>query len=345
MNSAQKLDLQNLEVAFSSKSDQELKRAIRLFRLMNNAFLVKCGILLCRFALFIGLPMKGLIRATIYDQFCGGETLEEAEIIFKRLADSNLKCMIDYAVEGSVTEEAFEKTKSEIIRDVEYAANKPYVPIVAIKLTGLADPKWCKRFHSDNLTTEDQENYDRVLKRLDEICAAASKSGVQVYFDAEESWTQDTIDRLVEEMIFKHNKENAVVFNTLQMYRHDRFAYLKKLHEKGREHSVIIGVKLVRGAYMEKERKVAKKKNVPSPIQANKEATDLDYNNAFSYCLDHLDSIAVCMATHNERSIIIAEEEIQNKNIDQSHPHIMFAQLYGMGDMIFIFKSYLPPGI
>ena len=167
-----------------------------------------------------------------------------------------------------------------------------------------------------------------------EICQAAADSRIGVLVDAEESWIQNTVDALTMQMMDAFNRDRVVVYNTIQLYRHDRLAFLKHSYEAAHEKGFVLGAKLVRGAYMEKERKRADQLSYPSPIQPNKEATDRDYDLGVTFCIQHIEDIALIVASHNENSNLLAARLLEQRNLPLNHPHVHFSQLYGMSDNI-----------
>lgn len=346
------VSFENTEFAFEYKSDKQLKKARFLFSLMGYAWLVKLGTRLTPWAVKSGLPVKGLIRNTIFTQFVGGETLQQTASVASRLGEYGVQVILDYGVEGGDDGEAgFDHAKEEFIRVIEYAATQPNIPFMSVKVTGFArfallekldtamhqkQGSLMKRFLSavDELGPEEKEEWHRVRHRMMGICETAAAKKVGVLIDAEESWIQDPVDALTILMMDTFNKERCVVYNTIQHYRHDRLQFLIDSHEAAKERDFILGAKLVRGAYMEKERKRAEEMNYPSPIQPDKEASDRDYNNGVRFCMDHLDRIALIVASHNEQSNMLAVQLLQEKNLPYNHPHVHFSQLYGMSDNI-----------
>jgi proline dehydrogenase len=327
------LNFQDTAVAFADKSDAQLREKYRLFKLLNSPFLNSLGATAARFALSVGLPVEGLIKRTIFEQFCGGETIEESEKVIQTLAGSNIGTILDYAVEGKSTEEDFDRTKEEILRTVQRAKDDPNIPFSVFKVTGIAPLGTLERLsNKKKLDAKSQAKCERIFKRVNEICELSYEIGQPVFIDAEDSWIQDAIDRMAVDMMERYNREKPIVFNTLQMYRTDRLQYLKDFRRQARADGYIPAVKLVRGAYMEKERERAAEKGYPSPIHATKADTDADYDAALEYCLNHADSIAFVAATHNEASTQLLAEQMHEKSISPGHPNVFFSQLYGMGD-------------
>ncbi|HEV8591589.1 MAG TPA: proline dehydrogenase family protein [Pyrinomonadaceae bacterium] len=328
-----KLDFQDTAVAFADKSTSELKEKYRLFKLLNSPFLNAIGTGFARFALGIGLPVEGLIKNTIFEQFCGGETIEECEPVIERLGAAHIGTILDYSVEGKATEADFDRTKDEIIKTIQRAKDDPNIPFAVFKVTGIAPLGTLERLsQKKKLDAKSQAKCERIRKRVGEICEFAYSIGQPVFIDAEESWIQDAIDVIARDMMEKYNRESPIVFNTLQMYRTDRLQFLKDSRKRAKEDGYILAVKIVRGAYMEKERERAKEMGYPSPIQPDKASTDRDYNAALDYCLNHYDTIAFVAATHNEKSTKFLAEKMWERRITPNHPSIFFSQLYGMSD-------------
>ncbi len=322
-------------VAFAGKDDQDLQKSAWLFRIMSNSTIVDIGAHITQLALQIGLPVQSLLKMTIYEHFCGGEDLAETEPLVTALSGQGVSTILDYGVEAKETQEEFDRNLEEQLRAIAYAHENPSVPYVSCKITGYAPYSLLEKLNDDEeLVPEEEAALSRLEQRLEKICAAAAASDVAVYVDAEESWIQEAIDSLVEGLMERWNREKPSVFTTLQLYRHDRMAFLRASHERARDRGYFFGVKLVRGAYMEKEREQAVKLEIPSPIHETKEAVDHDFNSALVYCLEHVEEIAFCAATHNEESCRLLVETAHAQGVDLHHPHVHFAQLYGMSDHI-----------
>ncbi|MEO8573307.1 MAG: proline dehydrogenase family protein [Pyrinomonadaceae bacterium] len=328
-----KLDFRDTATAFEDKSDAELKEKYRLFKMLNSPFLNAVGTRAARFALSLGLPVQGLIKSTIFEQFCGGENIEECQAAILRLGKFNVGAILDYAVEGKATETDFDNTRDEIMRTIERAKNDSNIPFAVFKVTGVAPLGTLEKISKKKkLDAKGQAKCERIHTRVNEICEFAHSLGQPVFIDAEESWIQDAIDRLAVEMMEKYNRRAPIVFNTLQMYRTDRLQYLRDTRKQAKADGYILAVKLVRGAYMEKERDRAAELGYESPIQPDKKATDRDYNAALEYCIDHLDDLAFVAGTHNERSTHLLAQMMHQRGLKHDHPHIFYSQLYGMSD-------------
>jgi len=353
------ISFENTQNAFAYKSTKALKSAKLLFGFMGYPKLVQLGTRLVPVLLKAGLPIKGIIRNTIFKQFVGGETLAETIPVAQMLAEHNVDVILDYGVEGKEGEENFDQATQVFIDVINHAASQKNIPFISIKVTGLASHELLQTLHEaprlrsgihDN--EMEQAAWDRVRDRMYAICEAAAEKNVGVLVDAEESWIQDPIDRLTMEMMAVFNTQKAVVFNTIQLYRHDRLHFLRISHQIAEAQGFILGLKLVRGAYMEKERAVALEKNRQSPIQISKEATDTDYDEAVRFCMDHIHSTAVIIASHNEQSNLLGAQLLDEMMLPHNHPHVHFSQLYGMSDTItfnlakegFNVSKYLPFG-
>lgn len=330
------VDFSNTKNAFAYKSDDQLRKAAWLFGLMNKPWLVGIGSKIGLAAIRMHLPfVQTIVKATIFEQFCGGTSLQESTPTIKELYANGSQTILDYGAEAKESEEDFDATMRETIKAIEFAEEHDSAPIVSTKLTGMARFELLEAIQADEYYSPSlQAEYKKVIQRLDKICSTAAKSGVGVFFDAEETWIQDAIDQMVVLMMQKYNKKKVVVFNTFQMYRHDRLAYLKKSFAEAEANGYLLGAKLVRGAYMEKERERAKDKGYPSPIQPSKEATDTDYNAAVRFVVENHTKIASCNASHNAESALLQAKLIADKGIDKKHPHLNFCQLYGMSDHI-----------
>jgi proline dehydrogenase len=329
------ISFDNTKIAFSSKSDSELYRAYLLFKLIANPSLVNLGKSLTNIALTLHLPIKPIIKATIFKQFCGGESIAECEKTIENLAKYNIGTILDYSVEGKEDEKDFDVTTQEIINTIIKANTSKHIPFSVFKVTGICRFSLLEKVNAKLPLSENEAlEFQRAKNRIEKICAKGFECNIPVLIDAEESWIQDAIDSMVEEMMQKFNKEKAIVFNTLQMYRHDRLEYLKKMFVKAQEENYLLGFKIVRGAYMEKERLRAKEKGYPSPIQPDKASTDRDYDAAIKFCIDNYERIAICAGTHNESSSALLAELIEQKKLYKTHPHFYFAQLLGMSDHI-----------
>lgn len=327
------LSFENTEIAFKSKSNTDLKRAYWLFKLISINPLVKFGSYVTNFALRIGLPVQGIIKNTIFKHFCGGQNITDCETSIQHLASYNVHTILDYSVEGEETETDFDATCEEILQTIKRAQKDNSVPFSVFKVTGLGRFELLQKINAgENLKTHEDQNFEHIKLRIDRICKACFETNLQVLIDAEYSWTQDVIDNIALEMMQKYNRQRPIVFNTYQLYRHDKLASLKDDFLLAESNGFYLGAKLVRGAYMEIERERAQEKGYPSPIQSTKEATDRDYNEAMLFCLNHLDRIAFMAGTHNEESSRLLALEIDKRSLPRDHPRIYFAQLLGMSD-------------
>ena len=325
----------NTRVAFAGKDDADLQKSAWLFRIMSNSTIVDIGSHITQLALQIGLPVQTILKSTIYEHFCGGESLEETEPMVANLARQGVSTILDYGVEAKESQDEFDANLAEQVRAIEFADAHDAVPYVSCKITGYAPFALLEKLETgaSRSATEEAE-LEGLRQRMHAICRAAVERDVCLYVDAEESWIQDAIDDIATKLMARYNKQKPTVFNTVQLYRHDRLAFLKASHQHAREHGYILGVKLVRGAYMEKERERAEKMGYRSPIHVDKASVDRDFDAAVAYCLEHIDEIAFCAATHNEHSCGVLVSAAAAAGVPLDHPHIHFAQLYGMSDHI-----------
>ncbi len=330
------ISFENTEIAFSYKSNKDLKRAHRLFKLVGKPWLVRFGKWITPLAFKMKLPISGLIKSTIFRQFCGGESIKDCDAVIATLHEYNVGTILDYSVEGKIEEDDFDATCNEIVATLEKASGNPAIPFAVFKVSGISRHRLLEKLNNPDteLTDKERKEFADVLSRVDKICSKAAEVKTPVFIDAEETWIQNTIDQLALSMMKKHNKEWAVVYNTAQLYRHDRLDYIKNILGDAQRENFLLGIKLVRGAYMEKERERAIEKNYPSPIQPDKKSTDADFNEALKFMVDHLDHFAICAGTHNEDSSLRLAQLIEEKSLDKSDKRLYFAQLLGMSDHI-----------
>lgn len=329
------ISFDNTEIAFESKTNRELKRAHFLFNTIGKPWMVKFGKGFTSFAFSIGLPIKSIIRATIFKQFVGGESIEDCSSTIESLNRYNIGTILDYSVEGKEGEESFDAAKLEILKTIQQAKTDKRIVFSVFKVTGLGRHYILeRRSNGEKFNDHDIAEWSNLFNRVDQLCKAAFDIQQPIFIDAEESWIQPAIDELCLDMMRKYNKENCIVYNTAQLYRHDRLNYIKEVFGISVKEDFLLGLKLVRGAYMEKERKRASEKDYQDPIQPDKESTDRDFNSALLFCLDHIDKIAICLGTHNEQSSLLLADEVAKRNIPLNHKHLFFAQLLGMSDHI-----------
>lgn len=328
------ISFEDTRVAFAGKSDAELRRMYALFAAMNSGGLVKMGGGLMKSALKWNLPgSKFLIKNSIFKQFCGGETIQECRPVMAELGKYNVGTILDYSVEGEGNDRSYNRTRDELLATIEEARQSAHIPFSVFKVTGLADVQILEKLQAGQpLTLDEIARHERAVARVEAICARAQQHGVRVFIDAEESWFQHTIDKLAYEMMRKYNRQSAIVWNTYQLYRHDRLEALQAAHRAAEQDNYYFGVKLVRGAYMEKESRVAQQRGHQNPINPSKQATDDLYNEALAYCVAHADRISTCAGTHNEASSLHLTELMQQHGLPPHDPRIWFAQLYGMSD-------------
>ena len=325
----------NTEVAFALKSDAELEKAYWLFKLIKNESLVKLGTGMTKFALKHHFPIEGLIKTTVFDHFCGGVTEKDTLPLVEKLYQKGVYSILDYSVEGAENEETFEATMLKNLELIDFAKNRPEIPFAVFKPTGMGRFAIYEKVSAgEKLSGSEQEEWEGIVRRYDILSKAAKEADVPLMIDAEESWMQKAADDLVEEMMRRYNKEKPVVFNTLQMYRKDRMDYLKDLHQRAKRDGFKIGMKLVRGAYMEKERERAEKLGYEDPICVNKEATDKNYNDALAFMVANIDDMTVYAGTHNEDSALYLTELIEQHGLKKDDKRVWFGQLLGMSDHI-----------
>ena len=329
------VSFEDTSIAFSTQSDFKLRKTYWLFALMNQGWLVNLGTFFIKIALRLRLPIKFLIKNTIFGQFCGGESIPDAEKTIQTLHNAHVGTILDYSVEGEHTEVSFDQTTLEILRTIERASESSDIPFSVFKITGIASTDLLEAVQiGDSLNKEQKAEFDRVLNRVDSLCRRAYERNVRIFIDAEESWIQDTIDTLAYEMMDRYNHERPVVYNTYQMYRWESLEHLRRDTEEARAKGYYLGVKLVRGAYLEKERLRAHEEEYQDPIQPTKEATDHDFNAAIDYCLENRDTVSICLGTHNEYSCQYCLQQMKRMGVAPNDEHIYFAQLLGMSDNI-----------
>ncbi|WP_162055604.1 proline dehydrogenase family protein [Pontibacter pamirensis] len=333
MNPSTKVSFDDTAVAFYSKSDAELYKLYLLFKMMNSNFLVKTGGNLLNTALNLHLPVKFIVKKTVFNHFCGGETIEESERAIQELSQYNIGTILDYSVEGEGDEKSFNATRDELLRTVEKARGHKFIPFSVFKVTGLVDIKLLEKVQDrQELTAEERAAFERGRDRMNAICQRCYEASVPVFVDAEESWIQETIDNLTYEMMALYNKETAIVYNTYQMYRHDRLDVIQRDYANAVKEGYYLGAKLVRGAYIEKERRRAQAEGYPDPINPTKEASDKLFDDALHFCVEHIDKIHVCAGTHNEQSSYLLMELMAAHGIAPDDERVYFSQLYGMSD-------------
>jgi proline dehydrogenase len=330
-----KVSFDNTEIAFKAKSTSDLQKSYWLFKLVGNNVLVKLGPTLLNVAFFLRLPIKSIIKNTIFEQFCGGESIMDCEERIQSLAKYNVQTILDYSVEGESSKENFDLTANEIIKTIERAKGDENIPFAVFKTSGLARIELLEKISSNISLNENEKREFELLKdRVKIICQKAYDLDVRIFIDAEESWIQNTIDDLATSMMRKYNSEKAIVYNTLQMYRWDRIAFLKQSYADAENGNYYLGLKIVRGAYMEKERERAEKLGYSSPIQKDKISCDKDYDLALAYCINHIDKISLCAGTHNEESSLKLIDLMKEYNILKDDKRVYFSQLLGMSDHI-----------
>lgn len=329
------LSFDNTEIAFKLKSNNELKQSYLLFKAIGYNWLVKLGPPMVNGAFNVGLPIKGLIKNTVFKQFCGGESMDDCNKTIDQLHSYGVGTILDYSVEGEEKEESFNATATETLETISKAKNNPKIPFCVFKVTGLGRfDLLAKVSAKETLTSTEESEWGRVKNRIHNICKTAHDNNVRIFIDAEESWIQPAIDDLAHDMMREFNTQKCIVYNTIQLYRHDRLAFLKASFEDAVKNNYYLGLKLVRGAYMEKERERAVKLGYPSPIQPDKASSDKDYNEALRFCINHIDKISVCAGSHNEQSSMLLTQLMAEKGLSNNDQRVYFSQLYGMSDHI-----------
>ncbi|WP_258103795.1 proline dehydrogenase family protein [Marinoscillum sp. MHG1-6] len=329
------INFEDTAVAFAHKSNWELKKSHFVFSTMNHPWLVKTGTFMTSLALKVHFPVKGLIKKTLFDQFCGGESYAGSEPRMRKLAERKVKTILDYSVEGEGSEASYDATMEEALRVADYSKPHVSIPFCVIKMTGLGSVDlMAKKQAGKKLSELEELKYEKILDRIDRIVERVAENGMHFMIDAEESWIQDVVDEIAYSLMRKYNKERPVVYNTYQLYRHEALENMKKAFHEITGEGYHFAAKLVRGAYMEKERDRAEDKGYKDPIQPNKEATDRDYNAALTFAVEHIDRFSVCAGTHNEQSCQYLINLMDAYSMDKSDERVYFAQLLGMSDNI-----------
>lgn len=327
------LNFNNTEIAFKAKSDGELRNSHFLFKAIGYNWLVQIGPAMVNACFAIHLPIKGIIKATVFKQFCGGESINDCELAMNTMHKYGVGTILDYSVEGEEHESVFEATAEEIIRTVKKAAGDKRIPFSVFKVTGVMRFGLLESLNDGKTPSEaEAQELSKAKARIEKICQTAYDLNVRIFIDAEESWIQNTIDQIAEEMMMKYNSQKAIVYNTLQFYRHDRLAYLKEAFKRAEAANYHYGIKLVRGAYMEKEGERAKQLGYQNPIQPNKAATDKDYDLALEFCIDNIQKMAICAGSHNENSSQLLVSLMAKKGLNKNDERVYFSQLFGMSD-------------
>lgn len=330
-----KISFENTEVAYASLSDKELKKAYWLFRMMSIPWLVNIGNSMITLCLKLNLPIQGIIKNMVFSHFCGGESLDESIPLIFRLKKSNIEVLLNYSVEGLEDTSGYRDTYEKTLNAIHFAKENPSVRAMCVKFTGYAHTDiWVKLQAKQELTPAEQQEFLQAKSYIEKLCSEAVDCNVHLYVDAEESWFQDSIDTLVDDMMEKYNKEEAFIFNTYQLYRSDKLEDFKKAHQRALEKGYILGAKIVRGAYVEKENDYYVKLGTKSPINNTKEASDREFDGAVRYAVENVTTISLCCASHNEASNKLYFELLTEKNIPLNHKHVNSSQLLGMSDNI-----------
>jgi proline dehydrogenase len=330
------ISFENTAISFKGKSTKDLRRAYWLFKIIGNNAVVKIGKWVTNTALMLNLPINGIIKKTIFKQFCGGETIKECDRTINQLAEYGIGTILDYSVEGKTSQKDIDSTVKEIIATIEHAKGNASIPFAVFKITGIARYEILVLSNEGlgKLNNAELQEYEGMKNRVDQICKAAFEADVPVFIDAEETWIQDSIDHIVTEMMEKYNKEKAIIFNSIQMYRVGRLTFLKNRIQIAKSSNYFLGTKLIRGAYMEKERRRAEEFGYPSPIQPTKGDTDRDFNTALELIIDNIEHMSLCAGTHNEYSSTYLTELMAKKGLEKDDKRVYFGQLLGMSDHI-----------
>ena len=345
---------ENTQIAFADKTTPQLKKAYWMFKAIEQPALTNVGISILNFTVKSNFPfVTDIVKNTLFEQFCGGVTREESMKVVKQMFKHHIGSIFDYAIEGKEEEATFDHTCEEIKQNIKFAEGNPAIPFVVFKPTGFGRlDLYAEVQAGKELTSSEKEEWNRVVNRYEEVCKMAHEKNVVIMIDAEETWIQDAVDKLVNEMKSKYNCEKAIVWNTIQMYRTGRLEYLAKDLERAKEKNYFLGYKFVRGAYMEKERNRAQEMNYPDPIQPTKQATDDNFNAAIDFVMKNLDKVSAFFGTHNEKSTELVMDKMREQNLPNDFDHIHFGQLYGMSDNITYYlgakkynaAKYLPYG-
>lgn len=329
------ISFDNTAIAFQSLNNTQLKKAYSLFSMFSNPFLVKVGSALTTWALDMHLPVNGIIKSTIFEHFCAGETIDECRSVFKSLAEKNIGVLLNYGVEAKETDADYEQSIQQNLAAIRMASAERNIKAVCIKLTGFGRLGLFEKYQrNDVLTNSEKEEWQKINQRFDLLCEEASKNKVAIYIDAEESWIQDPIDELTLDRMKKYNTTFPVVFNTYQLYRSDKLASLYADIALAKKEGFILGAKIVRGAYVEKEADYATKMGTRSPLHKNKEGSDADFNMGLRSCIENIEHVSLCVASHNEESCLLLASLLKENSLPYNHPHVLVSQLYGMGDHI-----------
>jgi proline dehydrogenase len=332
------LSFEDTSVAFAHQSNSKLRKTYLIFAMMNQNWLVKIGTFFIKLTLKLGLPVKYLIKKTLFNQFCGGESIETCQKTIEYLAKGKIGTILDYSVEGEDNEKDFDKTTEELVKTIKKAAQQTTdIPFSVFKVSGIGSVDLLEKVqeYEEDLTAEDKNAFERLNNRVDRLCKLAAELNVKIFMDAEETWIQDVIDNICYEMMKKYNVGGqTIVYNTYQLYRWESLDNLIKACDKGRNQGYTIGGKLVRGAYIEKERRRAAEKEYKSPIHITKEETDVDFDKAVHFAVKNIDVVSICLGTHNEESCLLCAKLMEDNGIAKNDTRIWFAQLLGMSDNI-----------
>lgn len=329
------INFENIKVAFADKSDKDLSRSYLLFKTISNPIISNTLTAFIKVAMWLHLPINWAIKATVYKHFCGGTTIENSQATIEKLWESHIGTILDFSAEGKENEEDFNLAMNETIASIQKAKSESSIPFSVFKPTGLARFALLEKISNNSNLTKEEEIEKTIFEgRIENICQTASDNKVPLFIDAEESWIQDAIDDIAIKMMQKFNKNEAWIYNTIQLYRIDRVDHLEILFKLAAEEKFFVGLKLVRGAYHEQEIERAKEKGYNCPVHTIKENTDIDYNKALTLCIENIDFVSVCAGTHNEESSALLVELLNKHNISKDDKRVYFSQLLGMSDHI-----------
>lgn len=328
------MDFDNTEIAFSGMTNKDLKQSYWLFKVIGWNWLIKISPFLLKVFMPLWFPIP-IIKATVFKHFCGGESINDCEKTIQQLSSNNVKTILDYSVEGKEEEEVFDANVDEALAAIKKAKDASDIPFSVFKVTGFGRFDLLNKVNAKQpLSQNEEEEFNRVKNRINTMCKAGYEANIPIFIDAEETWIQNTIDDIALEMMRAYNQEKVIIYNTAQMYRWDRIAYLKEIKTIAENENFYVGIKLVRGAYIEKERERAEKMGYEDPMQKTKENTDKDFNLALKFCMENINRIAICCGSHNEESSLYLTKLMDEANIQKNDPRVYFAQLLGMSNHI-----------
>ena len=329
------MNFQNTEIAYKLKSNKQLLKTLFIFRLISSRTLVSVFTKIISLSLKLNLPISGILNRTVFKQFCAGIDEKDSIQVVKKLKKLNVNSYMHYASEGIESEKDFDNNFKIIIRTINITKKNTALPFTVFKASSLGKFNLFEKKSAGSALSEiEKQLWNKTIDRIKSCCNHAASQNVRIFIDAEESWIQPIIDEIAESLMEKFNQEKAIIFTTLQMYRKDRLKYLKKIFQNSIKKEYKLGIKLVRGAYMEKENERAYKNGLPSPIFENKIQTDLSFNSALDLILLKIEKCDLFVGTHCEKSIKKILKWMKEKKIANGYSKIWFSQLFGMADHI-----------